>query len=112
MPTAFIIGIKYGLFGLSLAWLFGFPVVFFSNIVRALHALDLELLCLLRVMAPSALSSAAMYGAVAFARTLYPTDGRAYELVILIAVGVSIYTVLAVVFNKQEIRELKGLLKA
>ena len=68
MPIAFFVGIQWGLEGLALAWIIGFPVVFLVNLSRMLPLLGLTVWSIFASMAPALLSSAVMYGAVAGAR--------------------------------------------
>ncbi len=53
MPIAFFVGIQWGLEGLSLAWVFITPVVFFENMRRTLPPLGLRMVDLWRALAPS-----------------------------------------------------------
>jgi O-antigen/teichoic acid export membrane protein len=112
MPTAFLVGINWGLLGLCLAWLLAFPVVFISNISRSLPALNLRTQELLRAIAPSALCAGAMYAMVSLTRAIRPSTSPFADLAILVAVGVVSYASIAAIFNRQDIRHLAQVLKA
>jgi O-antigen/teichoic acid export membrane protein len=112
MPTAFFIGSYWGLVGMSLAWAFAFPIVFLSNVTRALGALDLPVSAFLRVAAVPAVSSVCMYAMVAATRTLTLQAYSVGKLVALIAVGVSTYAALVYAFNRHGAREVVGMLRA
>jgi O-antigen/teichoic acid export membrane protein len=112
MPIAFFIGSYWGLVGMTLAWAFAFPIVFLSNVTRALGALGLPVSAFLRVAAVPAVSSVCMYAMVAAARTLTLQTYSVGKLVALIAVGVSTYAALVYAFNRQGAREVAGMLRA
>ena len=70
LPGSFWIGANWGLFGMSMAWLFGFPAVFLLNLRRMLPIVGLRIADVLNAARLPALAGAGMYGCVAFARWL------------------------------------------
>lgn len=113
MPAAFMVGVHWGLEGLSVAWLIVSPLVFLENMRRALPPLGLRLRNLGVALARPALAGALMYATVEGTRYLLPpmTTG-AVKLGTLIAVGGLTYTAAALVLNRQGCREVLGLLRA
>ena len=62
LPCVFLIGAHWGLLGLSLAWVFGFPVVLAINLRRMLSLIGLRWRQVLGAVTPAALSGCGMYG--------------------------------------------------
>ena len=113
MPAAFLIGAEWGLLGLCIAWVLGFPLVLIVNLWRMLPLVALRLRDVLSALAPAALTSAGMYAAVSIARYL-AADGLGAPLLmaLLIGVGAASYAALVWTVNRtavDEIAELLGL---
>ena len=107
MPIAFLVGIQWGLEGLALAWIIGFPAVFLVNLSRMLPLLGLTVWSIFASMAPALLSSAVMYGAVAGARELLAS--RLSDPVLmasLVVIGVAVYAIMAVSVNRKTLGEI------
>lgn len=112
LPIAFFIGSHWGVQGLCLAWLIGFPLVFLGNLVRVLPAINLRLYQLIAAMAPPAFVSAIMFGAVAWARQVFSSEANnATRFGILVLVGVVVYGVGAIVTNRRGCYEVLRVLK-
>ena len=113
MPAAFWFGANWGLLGLSLAWVLGFPLVLTVNFWRMLPLVGLKLRHVLAAAAPAALAGCGMYAAVAIARHFAANRlGAPLLMVALIGVGVASYAALAWIFNRtgiDEFAELFGL---
>ena len=110
MPVAFLIGCQYGLLGLSLAWVICFPVVVLANLIRSLPLLETRLSAYLGAMARSALIAAAMYGAVTLGRSTIALPPLP-AMIALIAIGAVTYSVLSLLFNRKDCREVLWLLR-
>jgi teichuronic acid exporter len=109
MPAAFWIGSHWGLFGLSMAWLIGFPFVFLSNLWRVLPLVGLKLVDLLAAIARPALSAAGMYACVSAVRTLLPGPPSPASMFMLIGTGIGSCLLIMLCTNKKGIREVLGL---
>lgn len=110
MCIAFVIGCQFDLFGLALAWVVAFPLMFFANAARACPHFDLKLGQIAAAIQRPALVSAIMYGAVAAARhwlTMQPLP----QLAILVAVGGVVYVGGSLILNKDGIAEALRLVK-
>jgi O-antigen/teichoic acid export membrane protein len=113
MPIAFFVGIQWGLEGLSLAWVFITPLVFFENMRRALPPLGLRMFDLWKALAPSGSAAAAMYAAVAGARWLLPPSlSQLALLCLLVATGAVVYVLGSFFFNRSGSREVLQLLRS
>ena len=96
--------------GLSLAWVIAFPVVVLANLIRSLPLLATRLPAYLGAMARSALIAAAMFGAVTLGRSrivLPPLPA----MIALIAIGAVTYSILSLIFNRKDCREVLWLLR-
>jgi len=110
MPAAFWIGTKWGLLGLSMAWLIGFPLLFLVNLHRMLPLVGLKLSDVLAAAALPAMAAAAMYACVAVARRLLAPGLPAPVLMAtLIAAGAAGYVIITLATNRNGVREVVGL---
>ncbi|HEV2130723.1 MAG TPA: oligosaccharide flippase family protein, partial [Longimicrobiaceae bacterium] len=108
MAAAFLVGVRYGVIGLCLAWLFVYPGVFAVTTVRALRALRLPPRELLRVIVFPALVSSGMLGLVFLLdQLLRPHLARLPLLLVLVGAGTSFYCTIVWVWRRQSIEELR-----
>ena len=105
MPVAFYVGARFDLLGLALAWVVVFPLVFMLNLARSLRFLKLQLRQIAMTIMPPAAISAAMYVTVTVARFALD-NAPATRLPILVFVGVIVYGILSLTFNRDGIREI------
>ena len=112
MLLAFIIGVEWGLAGLSYAWLIGSPLVFVQDTVRSMPALGLRKIEMVKSFLPSALASLTMYGAVTATRTLAGLDSaRMSSIFVLISVGGATYICSALLLNRPGCNEVGRMFK-
>ena len=90
-PPLFFIGARYGIVGLSVAWLAVTPVMFLLNMFRALPILGLSMRAVFAEMWRPLLSAAAMFVAVEGLRQLLGGVGDVPRFAILVAAGAAIY---------------------
>lgn len=112
MTAALLIGVNYGLLGLCLAWVIGFPIAFGITTTRALHALQLGWRSFIGQIAIPVLASLAMAVTVGALRhmlvDLLPTVPR---LITLIATGVLVYAALILLTARSAVTELQKVLQ-
>lgn len=112
MPTAFFVGSKWGVEGLCMAWLIGFPLVFLGNLRRALPAIGLTVGDVVRAMAWPALASMMMYGSVVFvSRVLLMQTHDAEKLALMVLIGAIVYGGLAITTNRDGCKLVIGALR-
>ena len=110
MPAAFWIGAKWGLLGLSMAWLIGFPLMFLVNLQRMLPLVGLKLSDVLAAVALPAMAAAGMYACVVIARQLLASGLPAPVLMAtLIAAGTAGYLIITLATNRIGVREVADL---
>ena len=109
LPGAFWIGAHWGLIGMSMAWIIGFPVVFVVNLRRMLPLVGLKISDILKAALLPALAGGGMYACVAIARLL--TGGLAAPLMMaaLITAGAASYAIITLATNMSGVREVVDL---
>ena len=112
LPAAFWIGAHWGLLGMSLAWLIGFPLVFYLNLRRMLPLVGLKVSSVLAAAGWPTLAAAVMYACVATMR--YVLVGNVPEAVLmaaLIAAGAAAYIATTLTTNRSGVREVVELFR-
>jgi O-antigen/teichoic acid export membrane protein len=110
MPVAFWVGANWGLLGLCIAWVLGFPLVLLVNLWRMLPFVALRLRDVLSALAPAGLTSAGMYATVSIVRYLVADElGAPFLVALLIGVGVASYAALVWTANRTAIHEIAEL---
>lgn len=92
MPVAFVTGVQWGLLGLCLAWLVGYPIVFVYQLHRSAPAIHVRTLDVLRATGPM-LSGALLMALAVWGAKRLPLEvlGGVGELVLLVLVGIIVY---------------------
>lgn len=112
MPPMFLVGSHWGIVGVASAWVIAYPVVMFFNTRRILRIVGLEIRDLIRAIGPSATCAAAMYVVVrAVTVPLEPLTGNTARLVLLVLVGVVVYSTLTLLLNRQGYRDVVSVLR-
>ena len=112
MPTAFMVGSHWGLTGLAMAWLLGFPVVFIVAMRLFLPVIELRVRDLLAAMARPVVASAGMAAGVTLIRIPLESGGSlSVRLTVLVVAGVVTYGALTWFVNKGGLREIVGIIK-
>ena len=110
VPVACLIGVQWGLAGLTFAWLAWVPLTFLYSMARSLPTLGISMRSLLRAMAPPALAALVMVGAVDGARYLLaPVVSGPWTLAALIGTGAIAYAAASLLLNAKGVREMRGL---
>lgn len=110
MCSAFLVGVQFGLLGLSLAWVLIFPVVFMFNMLRSSKLLQLTIRDIALVLFKPALASGLMYGIIAFARGIMPWPPLA-NLALLVMIGVISYVISTLLLNRKGLSEVTSLIR-
>ena len=112
MPTAFLIGIKWGLLGVCYAWLIAYPIHFLITMRISLPIIGLTLNRYIRQFIVPAALAAIMYAVVYIAKhtvALYISN-PIFELAALISIGALTYSVLLLLFYRATIHDLIAML--
>ena len=112
MPAAFVFGSQWGVFGLCLAWLVAFPVIFIGNLTRALPVLQVTASGLVLSMYRPAIAAAGMYLAVGvFTHYLASSATVAERFTGQVGLAAFVYLSLTVAINREGLREVRHLFK-
>ncbi|MEE9442385.1 MAG: lipopolysaccharide biosynthesis protein [candidate division Zixibacteria bacterium] len=108
LPAAFIIGIKWGLVGVSLAWLIAYSIWFLYMLSQVLPAVGLNILRYLNVLWVPFIWGGIMYGAVYLTRIFTQAIQLAQlpTLVVLIIIGGAVYSTGMFIFSKNTTKEV------
>jgi O-antigen/teichoic acid export membrane protein len=113
MPVAILIGVNWGLLGLCLAWLFGFPLVFGFQLRRSARVAAVPPMAVLRATVPALVASLLMTGAVLAIKHLpLQAVGHAVELALLVLAGGAAYVIVLRVSFRDRIREFFSVVRS
>lgn len=101
MGPALLLGSRWSLLGLSLAWLIAYPVVFLLNIRRAASALQLSALRVLQPIWPSFASACTMYLVLLATRPFLERIAPGTALAALVTLGIASYAAATLMINRQ-----------
>ncbi len=112
LPGAFWIGAHWGLLGMSLAWLIGFPLVFSLNLRRMLPMVGLKVSSVLAASMRPATAAAVMYACVLSVRKVLAGAVPAPLLMAaLVLAGIAGYVAITLVINRGGVREVLDLFR-
>ena len=112
MPIGIIIGIHWGLLGVSLAWVILYPLVFLRFLSRVVRVLEIRTLDVLKAMVRPVLLAFVMYVTIIGIKMLFGTDVKSIgHLALLIIGGSMVYIGLIISFNRDGFREVLGLMR-
>ena len=112
MPLMFYIGAEWGVVGLSMAWLIGFPFLFIFFAWRACYAVGIKPVEYLAAIYRPLCNSALMYAAVWLARPYVAgSSGEILHLAQLVVIGMGVYMAGVMLFDRATFREMTALLR-
>jgi len=107
MPIAVLIGVHWGILGLCLAWLTGFPLVFAFQLRRSAKVAAVPPMAVLRATVPALVASLLMTGIVLAIKYLpLAAIGHAVEFALLVLAGIAVYLAVLRVSFRDRIREV------
>jgi O-antigen/teichoic acid export membrane protein len=110
MAAAFLVGVRYGVVGVCLAWVVAYPVVFLVATWRSARVLGLSLAEVLRQMWFPFLASAAILVLVIALKRGFPAWANLGVLAAVVMGALGVYAALIFVFRKDDYLRLKGAL--
>jgi hypothetical protein len=112
MPIAFLVGVQWGMVGLSIAWVVAFPFVLWGTLIIFVPVIGLRVRDVVQAITRPVLAGLGMYGAVALARSMLdPQLPSIAQLTILVLTGAVAFGAFALTLNRAGCREIVGLLK-
>jgi len=109
MPAAYVVGLRYGVTGLALAWLLAFPLVTVATITISIPVLGLSWSDLGRAIRPGLVAALLMAGIVVGVDMAIPVATALPRLAMLVALGILAYGGLLRLLFPETIRELLAL---
>ncbi|HLL59297.1 MAG TPA: oligosaccharide flippase family protein, partial [Allosphingosinicella sp.] len=111
MPACFLIGIQYGILGLALGCLVGFPILAAVTALISLPGIGVSAGALSRALMPGLLSSALMMLSVMAIGELLPQMVPQARLSILVVSGAALYAMLLFLFARPLLKEALALMR-
>lgn len=112
MPLAFLVGCRWGIVGLSMAWVLAYPLVVLQNVQRSAEAIGMNMKSILLAAARPLAAAALVYASVTGLRELLlPGLPELVRLLVLIATGAGVYAAASWLMNRQGIAEIRALMR-
>lgn len=112
MPLAYLIGLQWGVIGLSLAWLIAYPIVWYLMLCRTLRVLGLEQGALFRSILVPLSVSALMLGAIVAVSPLLDALPIYLRLAAHIAIGATVYCGVMMLLFRERMQEAIQLIRS
>jgi O-antigen/teichoic acid export membrane protein len=113
MPLCFLIGTRWGIIGVSIAWMIGYPIVFMYMIINILPVIGLSLKKFFAVLVDPFIFSSIMYGIVYLLRLSLEDSG--INLLVLIAImtvaGTIVYLGGMFLFRREQLFEVLNMIR-
>ncbi len=113
MPVAFLVGVQWGLVGVSLAWLVAYPITFLIMQIRALVALEISKSVYFRQLFKPVVPALGMYSSVIGVRALLAPHASNEWIMfsMLVITGVLTYGTLLWIMQRALVSEMIGIIK-
>lgn len=107
LPVSFLVGVNWGLIGVSLVWVFVFPVVFILNLLNFVKVLQIQKLEIIKAMSRPMINGLVMISVVNGMELLILDSLNMHlRLVLQITIGVVVYILLSYAFNRDNFIEV------
>nr|WP_326525255.1 lipopolysaccharide biosynthesis protein [Sphingomonas sp.] len=111
LATAFLIGVQWGVHGLTIAWIAAYPLYLTICVRRTLPVLDASVADLFRAASVPVLAALAMAVVVLLVDRALPPIGPAGRLAALVATGGAIYAAWLILFARDTVVETVALIR-
>jgi teichuronic acid exporter len=112
MPAALFVGSFWGLFGVSLAWVIVFPLVFYINLSRVVKVLSMNLKEVFESILMPLICGMTMYGCVQLIKiTPMLATASVLKMIVVSACGAVIYCLMTLILNRKGLEELRELVR-
>jgi O-antigen/teichoic acid export membrane protein len=109
LPLCFLVGVHWGIAGLAMSWLVGYPLLVALSLPLVLPALKLGLREILAALATPLVAGVAMVVLVRLADLALPPLPSLARLALLVSVGGAVYGLLLAAFARERLFELLAL---
>jgi O-antigen/teichoic acid export membrane protein len=111
LGAAFLIGVRYGLSGLALAWIAAYPLYLAISLWRSLDVIGTNVRALAGVIAAPLLAATVMGGSVVLVDHTLPAMTAPARLTILVLVGTLVYVGWLLLFARGLVRDLLAIVR-
>jgi O-antigen/teichoic acid export membrane protein len=111
LPAAFLVGVRWGLTGMTLAWLAAYPPYLAISSARALPVIGVSFREVARAVAAPTLAALAMAAVVILVGQALPVLPAALRLAILVTVGAATYAGWLAAFARPRLVEIAALIR-
>jgi O-antigen/teichoic acid export membrane protein len=112
IPIGILIGVHWGLLGVSLAWVILYPLVFLRYLSKVVSLLEIGIVDVFLAMGRPVLAAFVMYASVIAIKMLFETDVKSIgHLVLLITEGTLVYLGLTISFHRNGLHEVLSLVR-
>ncbi|HEX8644842.1 MAG TPA: lipopolysaccharide biosynthesis protein [Allosphingosinicella sp.] len=112
LPAAFVVGLSWGIAGLTFAWLGGMMLLTAVTVAMSLPAIGVTRAELAEAAAPGVAASVAMAALVAGLDALLPPLGPAARLGLLVSFGIAAYAALLFAFARGAVDEAVAIVRS
>lgn len=113
MTCSFIVGVQFGLLGISIAWGVVFPTVFLIFFYRACNKMGFPGIDLIISLIRPILAGVLMFAAVCWTRYLLPQNlNSVMSMILLIFIGAFVYISITFMINRQGVNELRSIVSS
>lgn len=106
MLASILIGVRYGIDGLAMAWVCGFPVAFFLIVNRITRTLGISFADYVRAIRVPFIIGLVMYGSVELVEIIMDGFSPLVVLIMSIIVGAMVYVSVSWAFNRSVFQEV------
>ncbi len=111
MPAALLVGVRWGIEGMALAWLAAYPAITVFSAAMSAGAIGVTVRQIGGAVAPSALAGAAMALAVTLADRHFASESPVERLAVLVAFGGAVYLAVMLAIARPRLTELISLVR-
>ncbi len=111
LAVAFLVGVQWGPVGLGYSWIVAYPLYLAVSTWRSLPVIGVRLRDLIDAIAPSAMAAIVMALTVHVVDDALPPIEVHLRLLVLVAVGASVYGAWLAIFARATVRELIAVLR-
>ena len=110
MSLAFLLGVRFGVIGICMAWVIVYPFLFIINSIRCLHVIEMPFREYIQEMIFPFIASIVMILFIFLVKNIIWKMQPAFSVIIMVISGSIMYFFLVFAFKKIDIPELKSYL--
>ena len=112
MLPAYLVGVQWGVIGLTIAWVIAFPLALGLMLAIALPPMGVSLRQVVRGLTPVLWCGSGMYATVTGLRMLMQHESALLRMPLLVAAGAAVFALLAWGLHRDGILEMRAMLRS